>query len=127
MTDGIKYALLVSVGKYDMEDITDLPTYKEDIKLMSESLINGLGFLSENIRSVGEDGKVNVQSFTYAIKNFKLIKSDKNKKNKKNQNEDNNKIDKYNKISETKKDINNVSNNKNNFISLKDNKENKDN
>lgn len=71
MTDGIKYALLVSVGKYDMEDITDLPTYKEDIKLMSESLINGLGFLSENIRSVGEDGKVNVQSFTYAIKNFK--------------------------------------------------------
>lgn len=76
MTDGIKYALLVGVGKYNIEGVSELPTYKEDLKLISDSFIKGLGFLSENIRCVGEAGEVSAQSFTYAIKNFKQSLND---------------------------------------------------
>ena len=71
MKDGIKYALLVGVGKYNMADIADLPTYKNDCELMNDALVRGLLFKQDNIRISGEDGEVTSQSFSYAILNFK--------------------------------------------------------
>ena len=71
MADGINYALLIGVGKYDNDDILDLPTYADDCKLMEESLVQGLHFLKENIRKVGEDGEVTSKAFTYSLLNFK--------------------------------------------------------
>lgn len=70
MAEGIKYALLVGVGKYNNEDIVDLPAYEADCKLVNDSLVNGLMFSQENIRTVGEAGEVTSKSFTYAILNF---------------------------------------------------------
>jgi len=71
MKDGNNYALLVGVGKFNNDDITDLPTYEKDTTLISDALIQGLGFSHENIRIVGEDGNVTSKAFTYAILNFK--------------------------------------------------------
>lgn len=71
MIDGTKYALLVGAGKFNNEDITDLPTYAEDCKLVNDALINGLGFLQDNIRTVGDEGDVTSKTFTYSLLNFK--------------------------------------------------------
>lgn len=71
MIKGTNYALLVGVGKYNNDEIADLPTYSNDCKLMEDALARGLGFKKGNIRTVGEDGEVTSQAFTYSILNFK--------------------------------------------------------
>ena len=71
MIHGINYALLVGVGKFNNDAITDLPTYDDDCALLSDSLVQGLCFSPDNIRTVGEDGEVTSKSFTYALLNFK--------------------------------------------------------
>lgn len=56
-------ALVVGVSKYHYNDNSNLPFCKNDIKAISESLVNGLSVKKENIFILGDDGIVTRSSF----------------------------------------------------------------
>ena len=56
--NGQKYALLVSIGNYTKWNLPDLPTYDKDLSLIKEGLCEGLGFVPDNIRIIGDTGNV---------------------------------------------------------------------
>ena len=71
MVNGVNYALLAGVGKFNNEAVVDLPIYDNDCKLIRDALVRGLHFSPDNIRAVGDGGEVTGKSFTYALLNFK--------------------------------------------------------
>ncbi len=64
------YALLAANSDYRQLREEDLPGCREDLALMRRALEKGLRVDPDNIRSLGEDGKVGRQSFARAIAEF---------------------------------------------------------
>ena len=55
---GEKYALLVSVGNYQKQNLVDLVTWKSDLDLIQRGLTQGLKLKEENLRVLGSEGCV---------------------------------------------------------------------
>lgn len=67
---GEKYALLVSVGNYQKQNLVDLVTWKADLDLIQRGLTQGLKLKEENLRVLGSEGCVLVRELALAIQNF---------------------------------------------------------
>lgn len=74
------FALLVSIGNYELLKLTNLPTYYADLQLIGTAILNGLNVPNENIRAIiGSDnnGLVSVISMLKALAEFAaLLKKD---------------------------------------------------
>lgn len=74
---GEKYALLVSVGNYQKQNLVDLVTWKSDLDLIQRGLTQGLKLKEENLRVLGSEGCVSVRELALAIQNFaKMLKKE---------------------------------------------------
>lgn len=74
---GEKYALLVSVGNYQKQNLVDLVTWKSDLDLIQRGLTQGLKLKEENLRALGSEGCVSVRELALAIQNFaKMLKKE---------------------------------------------------
>lgn len=74
---GEKYALLVSVGNYEKQNLVDLVTWKSDLDLIQRGLTQGLKLKEENLRALGSEGCVSVRELALAIQNFaKMLKKE---------------------------------------------------
>ena len=67
---GRKYALLVSVSRCREADLPPLPACRADLAMMRGALVRGLRFEEGDIRSLGEDGEVSLESFARALGEF---------------------------------------------------------
>lgn len=67
---GKYYSLLTAVGKYNQENIEDLPSCEMDLKLMKRALTEGLKLPADTIRTIGEDGYTSTRSFAQTLSEF---------------------------------------------------------
>ena len=61
------YALAAAVGTYQQNGFPDLPCFQKDLSLIETALVSGLQFEKENIRFLGEEGTVTVESLVRAL------------------------------------------------------------
>ena len=64
------YALLAAVSSYEDLGIMNLPGSTWDLQMMRSALTEGLRFPQEQIRVIGEDGKLTVREFARALQEF---------------------------------------------------------
>ena len=76
---GKTYALLTAVGDYSKMNATNLPTYSGDLSFIKNSLIQGLMVDPDNIRLIGNHGKVQAKELALALKSFtEMLKEEDN-------------------------------------------------
>lgn len=71
--EGKCYGLLAGAGIYETgnkEDLKRLSGTEKDLSIMKEALTEGLKFDQDNIRVLGEDGRVLARSFAMALSEF---------------------------------------------------------
>ena len=64
------YALLAAVGQYEDPDQCSLPAWKRDLELMQKTLVDGLRFPRDHIRTLGENGSLSLRDFARALQEF---------------------------------------------------------
>ena len=67
---GDTYALIASVGDYESMDTIDLPSYKEDSRLMYDALVEGLKIKKEHILTPGNEGYLTSRNLALCLKDF---------------------------------------------------------
>lgn len=67
------YALAAAVGTYQQNGFPDLPCFQKDLSLIETALVSGLQFEKENIRFLGEEGTVTVESLVRALLEFQTM------------------------------------------------------
>ena len=73
------FALLVGVGDYRKQSLSNLSTYKMDLLLMGAALVNGLRIPPDNIRTMSgaeNDGNVVAKDFARAFAEFNSLLND---------------------------------------------------
>ena len=73
------FALLVGVGDYRKQSLSNLSTYKMDLLLMGAALVNGLRIPPDNIRTMSgaeNDGNVAAKDFARAFAEFNSLLND---------------------------------------------------
>ena len=71
--EGKCYGLLTGVGIYQDAERKTLPAAKKDLLIMRQALTEGLKFDPDNIRVLGEDGRVEARSFARALSEFEPL------------------------------------------------------
>ena len=64
------YALLVSVGDYTKQNLTNLPTYEMDAAIIGMALQSGLKVPGDQIRILSKKPFITIKSFAKAISEF---------------------------------------------------------